>query len=63
MNAILIKFPFSSSNDEQYELTLYSARSTAFTKAISAMNADNRCFRLVSTETVGSNTVTTYAER
>lgn len=60
MNAILIKFPFSSSNDEQYELILYSARTTAFAKAISAMNADSRSFRFVSTETVGSNTVTTY---
>ena len=60
MYALLIKFPFSSVNDEQYELSLYAARSGAFSNAISAMNNDSRCFKFVSTETVGSNVVTTY---
>lgn len=60
MYAILIKFPFSSINDEQYELSLFAARNGAFANAIAGMNADTRCFKYISTDTVSSHVVTTY---
>ena len=65
LNSILIKFPFSSVNDENYELYLYASRSTGYADAIAAMNADSRCFKFLSTQTVsmgglGNNYITSY---
>ena len=66
MNSILIKFPFSNSNDEDYELVLYSSRqSTDFTEAIAAMQSDSRCFKYIETITKpltlgGNNVITVY---
>lgn len=60
MYAILIRFPFSSSNDEQYELVLYAARQGQFANAIAAMNADTKCFRHIGDETQGSLLVQSY---
>ena len=63
LNSILIKFPFSSVNDENYELYLYASRSAGYADAIAAMNADSRCFKFLSTQTVsmgglGNNYIT-----
>lgn len=54
MYSILIKFPFSSSNDEQYELCLYCAQSGAMSNAISAMNNDKRCFKFLEYQVIDS---------
>ena len=60
MYALLIRFPFSSSNDEQYELVLYAARAGQYANAIAAMNADTKCFRHLGDETQGSLVVQSY---
>lgn len=59
MNSILIRFPFSSINDEQYELVLYTSTSGYQTNAITAMNADSN-FRHTSDEQIGENYVQTF---
>lgn len=66
MNSILIKFPFSSINDEAYELNLYASNdSDDFSAAIAAMQADKRCFHYLETLTIpmiigGNNVVDVY---
>ena len=60
MYAILIRFPFSSSNDEQYELVLYAAQAGQYANAIAAMNADTKCFRHLGDETQGTLVVQSY---
>ena len=62
MYALLIKFPFSSINDEKYELSLYSASTSqaVFSNALSYVASDRRSFKFVSTRTVGQVVVTTY---
>lgn len=61
MYSILIKFPFSSSNDEQYELCLYCARENSLDTAWVHMSADKRCFKFLNYEVIdGWNIMRTY---
>ena len=60
MYSIKIDFPFSNINDENYVLTLYASRTGAFANAISAMDADTKCFSKKTTQTIDGNVVTSY---
>ena len=60
MYSIKIDFPFSNINDENYVLTLYASRTGAFANAISAMDADTKCFSKKTTQTIDGNVITSY---
>lgn len=60
MNHIIIKFPFSSVNDEQYELALCMHAPVAMTNITAILNADSEVFQLISEESSGKETIHTY---
>ena len=64
MYSLLIRFPFSSINDESFELIVYTVSNTDFNSVIDKLNADSRCFRFVSQQNVSiggrTDLLTTY---
>lgn len=59
-NKLIIKFPFSSVNNEKYVLALQMKRASSYIAAWDAMEADTRCFTLLDQYISGEDIVMEY---